>query len=295
MAQPIIKKAVFPVGGLGTRFLPATKAIAKEMLPIVDKPLIQYAVEEAVDAGCTDMVFVTGRTKKSIEDHFDVAVELEVELEVKQKTALLEVARNIVPSSVSCSFIRQSRPLGLGHAILRARPIVGDEPFAVLLPDDMIDNETGCLKQMVDVQRQTGGSIIAVEEVSAENIAAYGVVGVNNTESNPMLLRHIVEKPSQAEAPSNLAVIGRYILQPGIFPVLEKTRQGVGSEIQLTDAIAVLAQQQQVYAFRFDGTRYDCGSKLGFLKATVEYAMKHPQLADEFREYLDSLQAKEHG
>ncbi len=289
MAQPTIKKAVFPVGGLGTRFLPATKAIAKEMLPIVDKPLIQYAVEEAVEAGCTDMVFVTGRTKKSIEDHFDTAVDLEIELQAKQKTTLLDIARNIIPSSVNCSFIRQSHPLGLGHAILCARPIVGDEPFAVLLPDDMVDHKTGCLQQIVDVQRQTGGSTIAVDEISADNITAYGVVSVDNTESNPMRVRHIVEKPPRTTAPSNLAVIGRYILQPKIFPILEKTGRGAGDEIQLTDAIAVLAQQQQVHAFRFDGIRYDCGSKLGLLKATVGYAMKHPELADEFRKYLNSL------
>ncbi len=288
MTQSTISKAVFPVGGLGTRFLPATKAIAKEMLPIVDKPLIQYAVEEAMEAGCTNMIFITGRTKRSIEDHFDAAVELENELEIKQKTELLEIIRNIIPSYVSCSFIRQSHPRGLGHAVLCARPIVGNDPFMVVLSDDMIDSETGCLKQMIDVQRQTGGNMIAVDEVPMENITAYGVVDVDNTESNPMRLQHIIEKPSQTQAPSNLAVIGRYILQPGIFPILEKIRPSIGSEIQLTDAIEILARQQAVHAFRFDGTRYDCGSKLGFLKAMVKYAMKHPDLAGDFKKYLKS-------
>ncbi len=289
MTQPIIKKAVFPVGGLGTRFLPATKAVAKEMLPIVDKPLIQYAVEEAVEAGCDHMVFVTGRTKKSIEDHFDAAVELETELESRQKAGLLEIVRNIIPPHVSCSFIRQSHPLGLGHAVLCARPVVSNESFAVILPDDMVDHETGCLGQMVDVQKQTGGSVIAVDEVPDEDIAAYGVVSVDDDKSSPARVRHMVEKPCRTEAPSRLAVIGRYILQPEIFPILAKVGRDADGENQLTDAIAILARQQDVYAFRFHGTRYDCGSKLGFLKATVQYAMKHPDLADGFRKYLNEL------
>ena len=286
MTPTPIKKAVFPVAGLGSRFLPATKAVAKEMLPIVDKPLVQYAVEEAVEAGCTDMVFVTGRTKKSIEDHFDTAVELEMELQSQQKTGLLELARNIIPANISCSFIRQSHPLGLGHAVLCARPIIGNEPFAVVLPDDLVDHEVGCLRQMVAARQKSGGSVIALQEVGAANIQSYGVVSVENAQAETMRINHIVEKPAPADAPSNLAVIGRYILQPDIFPLLEKTGRGAGGEIQLTDGIQSLARQQPVYGFRFQGTRYDCGSKLGFLEATVQYALKHPELAEGFKKYL---------
>lgn len=284
-----ITKAVFPVAGLGSRFLPATKAVAKEMLPIVDKPLIQYAVEEAIEAGITDMVFVTGRTKKSIEDHFDTAVELELELEQKQKQALLEIARNTAPEGVSFTFTRQSRPMGLGHAVLCARPIVGDAPFAVILPDDMVDHDVGCLKQMVDARTQSGGSVIAVEQVPMENVSAYGVVSLEDQTQNPARILHMVEKPPMEEAPSNLAVIGRYILEPEIFDILENTGKGAGGEIQLTDGIETLAQQQPVHAFSFEGTRYDCGSKLGFLKATVQYALKHSELSDGFSEYLASI------
>ncbi len=285
----MLKKVVFPVAGLGSRFLPATKAVAKEMLPIVDKPLIQYAVEEAIEAGCTGMVFVTGRTKKSIEDHFDTAVELELELEQKQKTALLEIAQNTAPDGISFSFVRQSRPLGLGHAVLCAKPIVGNEPFAVILPDDMVDHDVGCLKQMVDIQQQSGGSVIAVEAVPMEQVSSYGVVEVDDNDSNPAKIIHMVEKPTVEDAPSNKAVIGRYILQPEIFSILENTGKGAGGEIQLTDGIEVLAQQQDVHAFKFEGIRYDCGSKLGFLKATVQYAMKHETLGNDFSEYLKTI------
>lgn len=289
MTQTPIRKAVFPVAGLGSRFLPATKAVAKEMLPVVDKPLIQYAVEEAIEAGCTDMVFVTGRTKKSIEDHFDTAVELELELEIKEKDELLAIARNTIPSHISCSFIRQSHPLGLGHAVLCAKPIVGNEPFAVILPDDMVDNDVGCMKQMVDAQQESGGSLIALQEVPMANISAYGVATVDDAEKNPMLIKDIVEKPRRNEAPSNLAVIGRYILQPDIFAILKQTGRGAGGEIQLTDAIQKMAEQQSVHGFRFDGVRYDCGSKLGFLQATIQYALKHDDLSAQFREYLKSI------
>lgn len=286
----MIKKAVFPVAGLGSRFLPATKASPKEMLPVVDKPLIQYAVDEAIEAGITDLVFVTGRSKRAIEDHFDRAAELELELEQKNKLALLEVVRNVVPDHVNCIYVRQPKALGLGHAVLCAKPVVGDEPFAVILPDDLVDNpDSGCLKQMVGSQKQTGGSVIAVEKVPTEDVSSYGIVSVDNEERNPAIIHHMVEKPPVDEAPSNLAVIGRYILQPEIFSILENTQSGAGGEIQLTDAIEQLAQQQVVHAYQFEGTRYDCGSKLGFLKATVKYALLHDEVGKDFAEYLDSL------
>ena len=286
----MIRKAVFPVAGMGSRFLPATKASPKEMLPVVDKPLIQYAVEEAVEAGVTDMVFITGRNKRPIVDHFDTAFELESELEAKNKQEMLEMVRNIVPPHVSCIFIRQPKAMGLGHAVLCARPVIGNDPFAVILADDMVDNpEAGCLKQMVDRYQEKGGSIIAVEEVPEEEVSAYGVVSVDDMTANPAQVRHIVEKPKREDAPSNLAVIGRYILEPEILDILEQTGTGSGGEIQLTDAIETLAQNHAVYAYRFDGIRYDCGSKLGFLKANVEYALNHTELGEEFREYLKGL------
>lgn len=284
-----IRKAVFPVAGLGSRFLPATKAVAKEMLPIVDKPLIQYAVEEAIEAGCTDMVFVTGRTKKSIEDHFDIAIELQLELERKQETTLLQIARDTAPENISFSFIRQSRPLGLGHAILCAHPVVGNEPFAVILPDDMVDHEIGCLKQMVQARYRCGGSLVAVEEIPLEQVSNYGIVEIGSIENNLSRIQHMVEKPSPEKAPSSMAVIGRYILQPEIFTILKNTGKGAEGEIQLTDGIVQLARQQKVHAFQFEGTRYDCGSKLGFLKATVQYALGHETLGSHFREYLKTL------
>jgi len=291
MSASKITKAVFPVAGLGSRFLPATKASPKEMLPIVDKPLIQYAVEEAVEAGITDMVFITGRNKRAIVDHFDTAFELESELEVKKKAVLLEMVRNIIPSHVSCVFIRQPKALGLGHAVLCAKPVVGNEPFAVILADDMVENpDGGCLKQMVDQHNRIGGSIIAVEEVPEEDVSSYGVVSVDDITANPARINHIVEKPAPDEAPSNLAVIGRYILQPEIIGILEQTGAGSGGEIQLTDAIEKLAQMQDVYAYRFAGTRYDCGSKMGFLKATVQYARRHPELGVDFETFIRELE-----
>jgi len=290
MSSYKVRKAVFPVAGLGSRFLPATKASPKEMLPVVDKPLIQYAVEEAVEAGVTDMVFITGRNKRPIVDHFDTAFELESELETKQKVELLELVQNIIPSHVSCVFIRRPKALGLGHAVLCAKPVVGNEPFAVILADDMVDNpDGGCLKQMVDQYEKTQGSILAVEEVPEEEVSAYGVVSVDDPSANPARMNHIVEKPAREDAPSNLAVIGRYILEPEIIEILENTGAGSGGEIQLTDAIETLAQQKDVYAYRCKGIRYDCGSKLGFLKANVEYALNHHELGDEFREYLKRL------
>ncbi len=282
-----IRKAVFPVAGLGTRFLPATKANPKEMLPIVDKPLIQYAVEEAVAAGMTEMVFVTGRNKRAIPDHFDKAYELEHELEMRNKEKLLQIVRGIVPDNVTCIYIRQTEALGLGHAVLRARPVVGDEPFAVILADDLIDDGAkGCLAQMVKQFGYYKCSVLGVEEVAADQTDQYGIVKALPMEGAISKVEAIVEKPKPADAPSNQAVVGRYILTPRIFQLLEKTGRGSGGEIQLTDAIAELIQMEQVLAYRFEGKRYDCGSKFGYLQATVEYALKHPELADEFRNYL---------
>ena len=293
MSTRKVKKAVFPVAGMGSRFLPATKASPKEMLPVVDKPLIQYAVEEAVEAGVTDMIFITGRNKRPIVDHFDTAFELEAELEAKNKQELLHIVRNVIPEHVNCIFIRQPKALGLGHAVLCAKPVLGDEPFAVILADDMVDNEeAGCLKQMVQQYEAVNGSVIAVEEVPEEEVSAYGVVSVTDLSANPTRINHIVEKPAREDAPSNLAVIGRYILEPEIIDILENTGKGSGGEIQLTDAIEELAQQQDVYAYRFEGIRYDCGSKLGFLKANVEYALNHTELGEEFREYLKGLSCR---
>ena len=292
MSNPI-KKAVFPVAGMGSRFLPATKASPKEMLPVVDKPLIQYAVEEAVEAGITDMIFITGRNKRPIVDHFDTAFELETELEAKNKTELLNIVRNVIPEHVNCIFIRQPKAMGLGHAVLCAKPVLGNEPFAVILADDMVDNEeAGCLKQMVQQYEAVNGSVIAVEQVPEEEVSAYGVVSVTDLSANPTKIEHIVEKPRREDAPSNLAVIGRYILEPEIIQILENTGKGSGGEIQLTDAIETLAQQSDVYAYQFDGIRYDCGSKLGFLKANVEYALNHTELGEEFREYLKGLSCR---
>ena len=282
-----IKKAVFPVAGLGTRFLPATKASPKEMLPVVDKPLIQYAVEEAISAGCDQMIFINGRSKRAIPDHFDKAYELETELEEKGKTKLLEVVRNIVPDHVSCIYLRQAEALGLGHAVLCARPVVGDDPFAVILADDLIDGgEKTCMQQMVEQYERHGNSILGVEEIPIEDTSKYGVIKSTAIEERLSRLEDIVEKPSPDKAPSNLAVVGRYILTPPIFDLLASTKKGAGGEIQLTDAIAALLKEQPVLAYAFEGKRYDCGSKLGYLQATVEYALKHPELKDDFRAYL---------
>jgi UTP--glucose-1-phosphate uridylyltransferase len=285
-----IKKAVFPVAGMGTRFLPATKASPKEMLPIVDKPLIQYAVEEAVEAGCTDIVFITGRNKRSIEDHFDKAYELETELERKQKNALLEIAQNILPDGVNLMYIRQTEALGLGHAVLCAAPAVGNEPFAVILADDLIDAPKGALAQMMDVYNATGSSVLGVETVDPSQTGSYGIVEIEPKEVYQRVTS-IVEKPKPADAPSNLAVVGRYILTPAIFDLLRHTQAGAGGEIQLTDAIAALLKQETVLAHAFSGQRYDCGSKLGYLQATLAYGCKHPEVGAEFAKMVASYKA----
>jgi UTP--glucose-1-phosphate uridylyltransferase len=287
-----IRKAVFPVAGLGSRFLPATKAQPKEMLPIVDKPLIQYAVEEAVAAGITEMIFITGRNKRAIEDHFDTAFELESELEAAGKKQLLELVRNVIPKHISCIYIRQSAPLGLGHAVLCARPVIGDEPFAVLLADDFMDvdgGQTPVLAQMTDVFAYEGCSILAVHDVPRANTKQYGIVSASAYRANLELVHDIVEKPSPESAPSTLAVVGRYVLNAKIFEFLEDLETGAGGEIQLTDGIAALMKAQRVLAYRYAGTRYDCGSKLGYLKATLAMGMKHPEMGKEFSEHVRQI------
>lgn len=292
-----IRKAVFPVAGMGTRFLPATKANPKEMLPIVDKPLIQYAAEEAVAAGIDVLIFVIGRNKRSIPDHFDKAYELETEMEEKGKHKMLEVVRNILPPHVSCIYLRQAEALGLGHAVGITRPVVGDEPFAVILADDLVDGQGSgaAIGQMLDVYNRHGCSILGVEEVPHEDTNRYGVVSPEAMEDDLWRVKGIVEKPDPRDAPSNMAVVGRYILTPRIFDLLETTGRGAGGEIQLTDAIASLLDEEQVLAYRFKGKRYDCGSKLGYLQATVEYALKHPELQADFSAYLDALCASRSG
>ncbi len=285
-----IRKVVFPVAGLGTRFLPATKASPKEMLPVVDKPLIQYAVEEAIEAGMDQMIFVTGRTKNSIMDHFDKAYELEAELEAKQKTEMLNMIKSILPSHVSCVYIRQSEALGLGHAVLCALPAVENEPFAVILADDLIDGgKKSCLAQMVEQYERYSSSVLGVEQVGESETDKYGIVDSVPLEKNIHRVDGIVEKPSPEDAPSTLAVVGRYILTPEIFELLKKTERGAGGEIQLTDAIAMLLKKKQVLAYEFSGERYDCGNKLGYLQATVEHALKHDELKDSFKAYLSGL------
>ena len=287
-----VKKAVFPVAGLGTRFLPATKANPKEMLPVVDKPLIQYAAEEAVEAGIEELIFVTGRTKRSIEDHFDKAYELENELEKSNKQRLLEIVRNILPAHVSCTYIRQAEPLGLGHAVLCARPVVGEEPFAVLLADDLIDGHgSGCLKQMVELFEHYNSGVIAVQPVPPEDTDKYGIVATKLIDQGVSKITSIVEKPKPDVAPSTLAVVGRYILPGEIMGILATTRRGAGNEIQLTDGIATLLGRQQVLAYQFKGTRYDCGSKLGYLQATVDLALKHPEVGADFGAWLAARKA----
>ena len=281
-----IRKAVFPVAGLGTRFLPATKASPKEMLPVVDKPLIQYAVEEALAAGVTELIFVTGRGKRAIEDHFDQAVELELALEKNGRRELLAEVRGILPRGVSCLFVRQAQPLGLGHAVLCAQPAVGNEPFAVLLADDLIDARVPVLAQMEKLHRAGGASVIAVQQVPRSEISRYGVVAVPPRSKSPHVISGIVEKPPAAEAPSRLGVVGRYILTAGIFDELSRSRAGAGGEIQLTDAIARLQRKEAVLAWEFEGRRYDCGTKLGCLEANVELAGKHPEIGAAFRRYL---------
>ncbi|GGX89013.1 UTP--glucose-1-phosphate uridylyltransferase GalU [Massilia dura] len=284
-----IRKAVFPVAGLGSRFLPATKAQPKEMLPIVDKPLIQYAVEEAVAAGITDLVFITGRNKRAIEDHFDTAYELEAELEAAQKQQLLELVQNVIPKNVNCIYIRQSAPLGLGHAVLCARPVVGNDPFAVLLADDFMDTPEGVrpvLAQMTERYDFERASLLAVQEVPRENTRQYGIVSATPYRDRLELVSGIVEKPTPEKAPSTLAVVGRYVLSARIFDFLEQVGKGAGGEIQLTDGIAALLQHERVLAFRYDGQRYDCGSKLGYLKATVAMGLKHPETGADFAEFV---------
>jgi UTP--glucose-1-phosphate uridylyltransferase len=283
-----ITKAVFPVAGMGTRFLPATKASPKEMLPIVDKPLIQYAVEEAIAAGVTELIFVTGRSKRAIEDHFDKAYELETELAARGKTQLLQLLHGILPSHVTCVYIRQAEALGLGHAVLCAKQLVGNEPFAVILADDLIDGTPPVLSQMVERFEQTNNSILGVETVEPSETASYGIVDTNASNEVLAEIKAIVEKPDPANAPSNLAVVGRYILTPAIFYHLQQVQPGKGGEIQLTDAIAALLNQEPVLAYRYQGTRYDCGSKLGYMKANVEFALRHPEIAQEFASYLAS-------
>lgn len=284
-----VKAAVFPVAGRGTRFLPATKASPKEMLPIVDKPLIQYAVEEAIAAGATKLVFVTGSSKRAIEDHFDTDAELESALVKSGKDDLLASIRGIVPKGVSCIYIRQGEPLGLGHAVLCARPAIGNEPFFVHLADDLIAGEPGCLAQMAAEHARHGGSVIAVETVPHENTSSYGIVAVD--EADNRRITEIVEKPAPEDAPSNSAVVGRYLLAPEIFDKLENIGQGAGGEIQLTDGIADLLDESGVYAYSFDGVRYDCGSKLGYLQATVAYGLNHPDTGEAFRAHLNEVLA----
>ncbi|MFT4266382.1 MAG: UTP--glucose-1-phosphate uridylyltransferase GalU [Xenophilus sp.] len=287
-----IRKAVFPVAGFGTRFLPATKAQPKEMLPVVDKPLIQYAVEEAYAAGIRDMIFVTGRNKRAIEDHYDTAYELESQLEASGKDALLQIARSVAPEDMACSYVRQPRMLGLGHAVLCAEHLVGDQPFAVLLADDLMvgprDGE-GVLAQMVRTYNNLGGSVLAVQEVPLDQVKRYGIVAGDPMGDGITKVGTMVEKPAPEKAPSRLGVAGRYILTPGVFDEIRSQPRGAGGEIQLTDGIASLLKKESVYAYAYKGTRYDCGSKEGFLQATVELALAHPEVGGFFRDYLKSL------
>lgn len=284
-----ITKAVFPVAGFGTRFLPATKASPKEMLPIVDKPLIQYAVEEAIAAGATELIFITGKNKRSIEDHFDVASELEAQLEANGNQKLLAILHDILPSHVSCIFIRQPKALGLGHAVLCAKSVVGDAAFSVILADDLIDSDVSVVKQMAAVYAAKGSAVLGVEDVHPSATASYGIVDAEPIDSGLLRVNSIVEKPAPEDAPSNLGVVGRYIFTPKIFDCLEKVKPGKGGEIQLTDGIADLMKIENVYAYRFAGKRFDCGSKLGFMQANVELALKHPELKADFTDYLKSL------
>jgi UTP--glucose-1-phosphate uridylyltransferase len=293
MMIPRVRKAVFPAAGLGTRFLPATKAQPKEMLPLVDKPLIQYGVEEAIQSGIQNILIVTGRGKSAIEDHFDVSFELEHLLESRQKTDLLETVR-AVSDMIDVAYIRQKEALGLGHAVLRARDLVGPEPFAVVLSDDVIDAPVPCLRQLLDVYQYFGTSVVALMEVPEETVSAYGIVDAESIDypgsgGRLFRIRNMVEKPPSAEAPSRLAIIGRYVLTPEIFPALEAVAPGAGGEIQLTDGLKHLLRHRPIYGYRFEGKRYDAGDKLGFLEATVEFALRRPDLGRAFRLYLRSL------
>ena len=284
-----VTKAVFPVAGLGTRFLPATKANPKEMLPIVDKPLIQYAVEEAVAAGITDLIFITGRNKRSISDHFDMAYELENELERNGKTELLQIVQNIVPKNVNCIYIRQTQALGLGHAVRLAKPVVNDDAFAVILADDLLDGKTPIMKQMVEAYDYYRCSLLGVENVPADQTKSYGIVATTPLNKNIEQVSAIVEKPDPKDAPSTLAVVGRYILTPRIFHHLDNVKAGAGGEIQLTDGISALLTEEQILAYRFDGVRYDCGSKFGYLEATIRLGLKHPEVSKDLRALLESI------
>ncbi len=285
-----VRTAVFPAGGLGTRFLPATKVIPKEMLALVDKPIIQYGVEEAIASGIEHIIFVTGRGKGAMEDHFDISYELDATLEKKGKKELLELSRKI-SSMARVSYVRQKEPLGLGHAVLCAKQLVGDEPFAVLLPDDVIDADPPCIKQMIGVYEQQGGSVLATMTIDGPGISAYGVLAGSQDSGNPRLYNctGMVEKPKFEEAPSKQAIIGRYILTPKVFELLEKTKPGAGGEIQLTDGILALLQSEKVFGFTFEGKRFDAGDKFGMLQATVEFALKRPEFAEKFKEYLKGL------
>ena len=285
-----ITKAVFPVAGLGTRFLPATKASPKEMLPVVDKPLIQYAVEEAAAAGITEMIFVTGRGKRTIEDHFDKAYELEAELQLHGKRKLLEEVRNLLPAGLTYVYVRQAEARGLGHAVLCAKPLVGNEPFAVILADDLIDGESPVMQQMVETFAEYHSSVVGVQNVDRKDTSQYGIVASEPLAGRVYRMSDIVEKPRPDEAPSTLGVVGRYILKPRIFHCLENIDAGAGGEIQLTDGIAALLQEERILAYEFKGTRYDCGNKLGYLQAMVAYGLKHEQVGREFRAHVKSLQ-----
>jgi UTP--glucose-1-phosphate uridylyltransferase len=284
-----ITKAVFPVAGMGTRFLPATKAMPKEMLPVVDKPLIQYAVEEAIAAGIKEMVFITGRNKRAIEDHFDKAYELETELETRGKADLLALVREVGGPGINCIYVRQSQALGLGHAVLCARPVIGEQPFAVILADDLMDAQPSVLQQMTGLFETHGHSVLAVQNIPREHTSSYGIVATTQMSSRLYRINQIVEKPAPDVAPSTLAVAGRYLLTPEIFPLLARTVPGKGGEIQLTDAIATLLSQQQVMAWEFEGLRHDCGTKLGYLQANILYGMRHAEVGAELREFVRGL------
>jgi len=283
-----LKKAVFPVAGLGSRFLPVTKASPKEMLPVVDKPLIQYAVEEAAAAGITDMIFVTGRNKRAIEDHFDKAYEIETELEKKNKDGLLNMVRSVLPEGVRCIYIRQAEPLGLGHAVLCAQPVVGDDPFAVILADDLMDSQPPAIARMAEIFAREQCSLLGVEEVPRDQTASYGIVTIDEMQGDTARIHSIVEKPKPKDAPSNLAVIGRYVLANRIFEMLARVTPGAGGEIQLTDGISALLAQERALAVRLPGRRFDCGSKLGYLQATVEFGVRHSEIGPEFTKYLNN-------
>ena len=287
--HPRIRKAVFPVAGLGTRFLPATKTVPKEMLPVIDRPLIQYAVDEAIEAGCDTLVFVTNRYKHAVADYFDKAYELEQKLERAGKTEQLALVRNVLPEGVRAVFVTQAEALGLGHAVLCAKPVVGNEPFAVILPDDLIWNRNGngALRQMADADEATCASMIAVQDVPREQTGSYGIVATDTFAGRQGRINSMVEKPSPEQAPSTLAVVGRYVLNPRVFALLEATTPGAGGEIQLTDAIAALLAEERVDAFRFQGTRFDCGTHIGLVEATIRYALDHERLSEEARDVME--------